>query len=450
MSTAALIGLAAAGVAVLLFLILVLRLQAFIALLVVSILVALAGGIPAGEVADAIAAGVGSTLGYIAVVVGVGAMFGEMLHISGGAERIAGTLVARFGQRRTPAALGLTGVLVAIPVFFDVALILLIPLVYSLSHATGRSLLHYGIPLAAGLAVGHAFIPPTPGPVAVAAILGADLGWVILFGMLAGIPSMVVGGLLYGRFIAERIHLAVPEHPAARPPGPDEDGAAPLPGFGLVMLLLALPLSLILLNTAGRTLLPEESPLRGWLGLVGHPFVALILAALLAFYLLGVRRGYSGAEVQRIATRALEPVGVVILVTGAGGAFGKVLVATGVGDAVAGVMAGSPLPLVVLAFSLALGVRVAQGSATVSMVTAAGLIAPVLESGMVSDIDRALLTVAIAAGATALSHVNDSGFWLISRFFGMTTEQTLRTWTVVATLVGGVGFAVVLLISLLV
>lgn len=449
MSPFALILLAASGVALLLFLVIVVRLQAFIALLVVSLVVAVLGGIPVEEIADAIREGMGGTLGYIAIVVGVGAMFGEMLQVSGGAERIASTLLGRFGEGRAPWALALTGLIVAIPVFFDVALILFIPLVYSLGRRTGKSLLYYAIPLVAGIAVAHSFIPPTPGPVAVAALLGADLGWVILFGFLAGVPATIVGGLFFGRYIAGRIHLDVPDYMEVEAPVP-ERAERDLPGFGLVVGIIATPLVLILLNTALGVLLPEESELRAWMSFLGHPFTALILAALIAFYVLGTRRGYTRAEVQEIATKSLEPVGLIILVTGAGGVFGRVLIATGIGEALAEVMAASNLPFLLLAFLIAATVRVSQGSATVSMVTAAGLMAPVVEAGAFSPPLVGLTTIAIASGATVLSHVNDSGFWLVSRFLGMPEEDTLRSWTVMMTILGLTGLAMVFLFSLFV
>lgn len=450
MSPLLLLGLVVLAVAVLLVLVLAVRVHAFVALLLTSLLVALLGGIPLTEIAGVIEEGMGSTLGYIAVVIGLGAMVGELLRESGGAEHIATTLLRTVGDERAPWALSLTGLLVSIPVFFDVALILFIPLVYTLAERTGRSLLFYGIPLLAGIAVAHSFIPPTPGPVAVAGLLGADLGWVITFGFAAGVPAILVGGVVFGRYIAGRIPLEVPD--AMREAAPVADAAAQHthPSFGQAIGIIALPLALILLGTVSDIWLATEAPLRSILRFVGHPFTALTLAVVLAFYVLGVRHGYRMEQVQQIATKALEPVGLIILVTGAGGVLGEVLIETGVGDALAEAMAASNLPLVLLAFMIALVVRVSQGSATVSMVTAAGLVAPVLQAGSYSAPMAGLVTIAIASGATVLSHVNDSGFWLVSRYLGMDEQQTLRTWTVMETLVGAVGLAVVLGLSLLI
>lgn len=447
MSTPALIALAAAGIGLLLFLVIVVRLHAFVALLVTSLVVAVAGGIPLERIAAEVQQQMGGTLGYIAVVIGLGAMFGEMLRRSGGAERVAQGLITAFGQRAAPWALAATGLVVAIPVFFDVALILLVPLVYSLAQRSGRSLLYYAIPLLAGIAVGHSFIPPTPGPVAVAGLLGADLGWVILIGLAAGVPATLVGGLWFGRRVAQRIQLEVPEF--ARDGGQEEVAlpGARRPSFGLVVGLIALPLLLILLGTVSASWLPEEHALRSGLAFVGHPFTALIVATLLSFRWLGTRLGFSREEVREMAGKSLEPVGMIILVTGAGGVFGKVLVSTGVGEAVAQWMADSRLPLVLLAFLLAAVVRVAQGSATVSMVTAAALVAPIVEVGAPSPPQVATVVIAIACGATVLSHVNDSGFWLVSRLLGMSERQTLGVWTVMETVVGVTGLLVVLALS---
>lgn len=445
MSTLALIALAVAGVALLLVLVIVVRLQAFVALLLSSIVVAIVGGVPISEITTTIQNGMGSTLGYIAIVVGIGAMFGELLQVSGGAERVAQTMLKRFGEKKAQWGLGITGLIVSTPVFFDVALILFIPLVYSLARRTKTSLLYYGVPLIAGMAVAHAFIPPTPGPVAVASILNADLGWVILFGVLAGAPATAIGGVYYGKFIAKKIVLDVPEYMEQSLPASTDEKE--LPSFGLVMSIIITPLALILANTIATVQLPEASMVREWLSFVGHPFIALIIATLIAFYGLGTLRGYSRDEIQRIATRSMEPVGLIILVTGAGGVFGKVLIATGVGEALANAMAASSLPLVLLAFLIAFVVRISQGSATVSMVTAAGLIAPVIEMGDLSAPMIAAVTIAIASGASVVSHVNDSGFWLVNRYFGMTEKETIRSWTVVTTIVGVIGLIMMLIVS---
>lgn len=443
MDGSTLIIIAVASIFVLLFLVMRTKLHAFVALLLVSLLLGIAAGMPLGDVIQSIQNGMGGTLGFVAVVVGLGAMFGKMLEVSGGAERLAATLIAKFGEDKAPWALGVTGFIVAIPVFFDVGFIILVPIVYSLAKKTGKSLLHYGIPLLAGLAVTHSFIPPTPGPIAVAELVGAELGWVILFGVLAGIPSMILAGPVFGRYIGKRIYLTIPDYMDIKEQEYDKE----LPSFGMIISLILIPLVLILFNTLSAVVLDEGNQIREILTFLGHPFVALTIATILTFFFLGTRRGYSRQEVQDIATKALEPAGIIILVTGAGGVFKQVLIDSGVGDVLGQMMGDSALPPIVLAFLIASAVRVAQGSATVSMVTAAGLIAPLLEITGTTGPALGLIVISIAAGATVLSHVNDSGFWLVNRYFGMSVKDTLKSWTMMETIIGLTGFVVVLILS---
>jgi Gnt-I system low-affinity gluconate transporter len=448
MSATFLIGLTIISIIVLLLLIIVFRMQAFIALLLVSIIVAVVGGIPIADVIDTIQQGMGSTLGYIAVVIGIGTMIGEMLQVSGGAKQIANTIIKGFGEKKAPWALSLIGLIVAIPVFFEVALILFIPLVYDITKRTGKSLLCYGIPLAGGIAVAHAFIPPTPGPVAVAALIGADLGWVIFIGLIAGFPAAIVGGVYFGKFIGSRIHVNVPEYMIPDIPGEEEGVERRDPGFWVAVMVIIVPLALILSNTATDVWLGEEHPVSQWMSLIGHPFSALMISILLAFYFLGTRLGFTREEVQRVATKSMEPVGMIILLTGAGGVFGRVLVEAGIGDVLIDMMSTTNLPVVIFAFLVATVIRVSQGSATVAMVTAAGLIAPIVSAGDFSAPHIGAITIAIACGATVLSHVNDSGFWLVKEFMGMTEKQTLMSWTIMETIIGVTGLIVVLIISM--
>ncbi len=435
---------ALAGILLLLFLVIRTKLQAFVALLLVSFLAGIAAGMPLQAILASIKNGMGGTLGFVAIVVALGAMFGRMLEISGGAEQLARTLIGKFGEDRAQWALASTGFMVSIPVFFDVGFIIIVPLVYSLAYKTGRSLLFYGIPLLAGLAVTHSFIPPTPGPIAVAELLGADIGWVIMFGTLAGIPAMIIAGPVFAKFISKRIHVPVPDYIEME----DKPAERELPGFGTVAAIIFLPLILILLNTFSGLLLPEGSTTRTVLSFLGHPFTALLMTTLLSFYLLGIREGYSRDEVRQIATKALEPAGLIILVTGAGGVFKQVLIDSGVGDELATLMAGSSLPPILLAFLIASVVRIAQGSATVSMITTAGMMAPILSSLELSAPALGLVTIAIAAGATILSHVNDSGFWLVNRYFGLSEKDTLRSWTVMTMLIAVTGFTVVFVLGI--
>lgn len=435
------------SILLLLFLVMKVKLHAFVSLLVASIFIGLASGMNLNKIIETIQNGMGGTLGFIAVVVGLGAMFGELLKVSGGAERLALTLINKFGEKKAPWALGLTGFIVSIPVFLDVALVILIPIVYSLTQKSKKPMLYYGIPLLAGLAVTHAFVPPTPGPITVASMLNVELGWVILFGILAGLPAMAIAGPVFGKYISQKIHVELPDQAKLHGEIEEMKKEKDLPSFGLILSLITIPIVLILINTVSGVALQEDSMLKTFLTFIGHPFMALIITVLLTFWLLGTRRGYSLDEVQEIATKSLEPAGIIILITGAGGVFKQTLIDSGVGEVMGNMMAASNLPVIIIAFLIALFVRIAQGSATVAMVTAAGLMAPILDVNPVSQPMLGLITIAIASGATAVSHVNDSGFWLVNRFFGMTEKQTLQTWTVMETIIGFVGFTVVLIIS---
>lgn len=448
MTPAFLILLTAGSIVLLLILVMFFRIQAFVSLLLVSILVAIIGGVPIGEVADSIRTGMGSTLGYIAIVIGIGTMLGEIIQVSGGAGQIARTIIGKFGERKAPWALATVGLIVAIPVFFEVALILFIPLVYDITRKTGKSILLYGIPLVAGIAVAHAFIPPTPGPVAVASLLGADLGWVILFGIIAGIPAAAAGGIFFGKYIGKKIYRGVPDYMEIETPPDTTPGGRKQPDFWMVISIIALPLALILLNTTGDVLFVEGDIFREWLSFIGHPFTALTLATLLSFYFLGTRLGFSAKEIEKVASRSLQPVGMIILVTGAGGVFGHVLITTGVGDALVQMLESSNMPVILFAFLIATVVRVSQGSATVAMVTSAGLIAPIVETASYSAPMLGCITIAIASGATVLSHVNDSGFWLVNQFMGLSEKETLQSWTVMETIIGVTGVAVILIIGI--
>lgn len=433
--------LVAAAIALLLGLVVVLRLHAFLALLLTSLATALAGGLDWTEIVTVMREGMGHTLGAIAIVIGLGAMFGEILYRSGGARVLANRLLNLCGRDRVPLALALIGLLVAIPVFFDVAFVLFVPLLFSLARQGEVPVAALALPLLAGLAVAHAFVPPTPGPVAVAGLVEADLGWVIGVGLAAGIPALAVGAL-YGRFVGLRLRSGRPEisHAAMNEPA-KTDG--PVPAFGVVLMLLLLPLVMILMATSTQVLLAEGHPLRPMLAFVGHPFTALTLGTVIAYGILGRIAGFSREALQTMATESLAPVGMIILVTGAGGVLGKVLFATGAAEAIGDNLVRSGIHVVTVAFVIAAGVRVAQGSATVAMVTAAGLIAPLLGTGVHTPAQLAAITIAIAAGATVLSHVNDSGFWLVSRYLGLDLRETLLSWSITTTLIGLTGFAVV-------
>jgi len=429
------------GISVLLFLILRLKIQAFLALLITCIVVGVVAGMDPAVILDSVKSGMGGTLGFVATVVGLGALFGAILERSGGAQKLAESLLDKFGIEKSPWAVMITGFLVAIPVFFDVAFIILAPIVYALQKKTGKSLLLYAIPLLAGLAITHTFIPPTPGPIAVAEILGADLGYVIIFGFLAGLPAAIIAGPILAKRLSKKMQIETPEDMVSDLEVPEN-----APSATTILLIIAIPIVLIVCNTVLNSPLFEDTALPSWVvygaDLLGHPFVALIIANIVAWYVLGIRKGFTKDQLLDISTKSLYPAGVIILLTGAGGAFKQILIDTGAGKMIAESLSGDFFPPVVFGFLVAAIVRILQGSATVAMITAAGITAPLLGISDTSPAQLAVLVIAIASGATVFSHVNDSGFWLVKQYLGLTEKQTFQSWTVMTSIIAFVGLIV--------
>ena len=443
LSSARLVIAALIGIVILLVLIIKFKFPAMIAILVGAVLIGLGAGMSFGQIVKAVDDGVGNTLKGIALLVGLGSMFGSILEISGGAKTLAITMVDKFGDRKAAWALAITGLIIAMPVFFDAGLVILIPLAFSLAKRTGRSSLYYTIPLLAGLAVGHAFIPPTPGPVLVAAMLGVDLGWVIIIGVVCGIAAMIVAGPIWGAYCGKKFYIPVPEYASSRPDGDDSK----LPSFWTVALIILIPLGLIILKSVAGVW-EAMAPARPVLGFLGEPFVALTIATLTAMILLGYKNGYSKEELEKVMTKSLEPVGLILLVTACGGVLRYILQYSGLGEVIGQAVASASFPIVIVAFIVAAFVRISVGSATVAMTMAAGMIAAMPEVAALSPAHLACVTAAIAGGATVCSHFNDSGFWLVRSLVGMDEKTTLKTWTVMETLVGTTGFLIALLISL--
>lgn len=449
MSTLSILLIVISAVLLLLFMVLKLKISAFIALLLTAIYVGVLTGMPLRDITGSIQEGMAGTLGFVATVVGLGAIFGQMLESSGGAESLADYLLNKFGKERAPWAMVITGFIVGIPVFFDVSFIILVPIVYALSRDTKRSLLYYAIPLLAGLAVTHSFIPPTPGPVAVADIIDAQLGWVILLGFLLGIPTAIIAGPLFGKYISGKINLSPPQ--GVDEPQHELDWKK-YPSFRLIVMVISIPLILILLNTFTTVAVSKGIiTISVWTDIVefiGHPFSALIIATLTATYFLCIKRGMDKQKVLGLSTKALGPAGIIILITGAGGVLKQVLIDSGMGQLMAESMMYSALPPILLAWIISAAVRITQGSATVAMITAASLIAPIISAFELSDPQRALVVLAIASGATLLSHVNDSGFWLVGKYLGMNEKQTLQSWTVMESIISVCGLTFTLIASL--
>ncbi|MCA5892600.1 GntP family permease [Isoptericola sp. NEAU-Y5] len=438
-----LLAIAAGAVALLLLLIIKVRLHAFLALVLVSLLTAVAAGLPSGGVVDILLDGFGSTLASVALLVGLGAMLGRLIETSGGANVMTDVLIARFGEKRAPLALGVASLIFGFPIFFDAGLVVMLPIVFTIARRLGGSLLLYGLPVAGAFSVMHVFVPPHPGPVAASEFLGANVGLVLLLGLVVAIPTWYVTAYLFGRFAGGRIAIPVPDILGRT----DDAEVENPPRFGTVVGILLLPLVLIFANTglaaaASAGWVDAESPVVTWAGLIGSTPVALLISVLVAAWALGRRRGVEGSALEKLLDSALGPVCSVILITGAGGMFGGVLRASGIGEALSDVLGDMGLPVIVAGFVIATVLRVAQGSATVALTTAAGLVAPAVAAGGFNPVETAAIVIAVAAGSVVLSHVNDSGFWLVGRFFDMDVKTTLRTWTVMETGIGVMGFAI--------
>ena len=488
-TTPGLITLAVAGIALLLFLIIKVKLEPFISLIVVGLAVALVGGVSVPDLVGSplkssdsiLEKGFAGILGHIAPIIGLGTVLGAIMERSGGADVLASRLLKLFGPRGAPLAMGLTGLIFGIPVFFDIGIFVLAPLVYVAARRGGDSLIRYALPMLAGLSMTHAFLPPHPGPVNAAGLLHVDLGWIILMGFACGIPAWLVAGVWWGGWIGNRVRVEVPETvsdvegaretPEEEPdpdttPGtaPNTDGGSTVttvktttagvrttpPSLALIGALVAVPLVLILGATFGTVALPEGNGLRLVLTFLGTPTIALTIAVLLSMYLLGTRRGLTATELGRITGESLKPIGMILLVVGAGAFFGAVLQATGVGKAVAGSMTAGGLPLIVAAYLISCALRLAQGSATVALTLTAGIVAPQVEAAGYSQAQIALIVIAISAGSIIASHVNDGGFWIVARYFNMSVRDTLLTWTVLETILSFVGFAAAALLWLVV
>jgi gluconate:H+ symporter, GntP family len=425
------------------------KLHPFVALVTVSLGMGAAAGMAPAALVKAFQDGVGATLGSIAVVVGLGTMLGKMMAESGGAARIATTLIALFGERRVHWAIMVVAFIVGIPVFFQVGFVLLIPLVFTIARRTGTSLIKVGLPLVAGLSVVHGMVPPHPAAMLAVTALGADLGRTIFYAILVGLPTAALAGPIFAVWIAPRITLP-PHNPMAEQL--EGDGLhvadASLPSFGLSLFTVLVPVMLMLAASAADVALAQGSAVRTAFDALGHPIVALLLSLLFSFWALGVARGISGARILSLANDCLAPTAAILLIIGAGGGFNRVLIESGVGKAIADVAIRAQVSPLLLAWVVACLVRVATGSATVAMTTASGIVAPIVAA--TGHTSPELLVLATGAGSLMLSHVNDSGFWLIKEYFNMTVQQTLATWTALETIIGVTGLLLTLALSALI
>ena len=441
------LGVGAIGIAVLLLLILRFKLQPFLALLVVSLGVGLAAGVAPSELPTLIETGVGSTLGHVALIIALGAMIGRLVEVSGGADQLATELVQLFGPPRAALGLAASGLLVGIPVFFEVGVVMLMPLAQSTARKADKPLPGLALPMCIVLLVVHAMLPPHPGAVAAAGLLHVDLGRLILW------SAPVV--LVTAPFAAGLAMLLTRGMKPAQPPQlGGEQGSGSLDGVPAgdppmaltIVSLILLPIALILVGSIATMLLPAASALRRALSLIGSPFVALLIDALLCSYVLGVKRRWPLSTIADVVGSALPAVAIVVLITGAGGGFAKVLVSSGVGGAVSDALKSTGLPILALAYLLALMLRVAQGPTAVAIIAAAGIVAPALAQANLDANRVALTAAALGAGGMFGSHVNDAGFWIVTRLTGLNVAQGLRTWTLLSAAASLFAFAVICLL----
>jgi len=450
--TLVLLGLA--SVLAILALIIKAKAHPFLALLIVSVALALVGGIGLEEIVPTLVVGMGKTLGSVALIVTLGAMLGRVIEVSGGADVLAKALLNRFGPDRAPWALGAAAFIFGIPVFVDVALIVLMPIILSVGRRLQGNMLNYALPTVMGLLTVHVVLPPHPGIVGGTEIMGANVGMVLLLGLVPAVIMWFTAQLSIP-FFTRRVFSPVPGISAAEAEElgqkVDEDANTQSfpqvenpPHAGTVILMIVIPLTLIMAQTISAMLLPADNPVTRTFAFIGASPMALLIGVIIATIVLGYRRGWGLTQAEDVINSSLPPVAAVILITGAGGTFGHVLKETGVADAVANALAGTGLHILVLAWLMAALIRAAQGSATVSTLTTAPLIAPLAASLELAPLQVALVTIAIGVGSMALSHVNDSLFWVWSRYNKVTTANGLKTYTVLTTTTSVVGFLVVL------
>lgn len=435
--------LTAGAIILLLVLILAVRLHAFLALLISAMVLGVAAGMPPDKVLKSIQNGFGEALGFIAVVVGLGAMIGRFLEHSGGGRALADWLLAKFGKDNAAWAMLVASFLVGLPIFFEVGFVIMVPLVWNLARETKRSLLYYGLPMAAALTITHSLVPPHPAPAAASQLLGSDLGRTILYGVATSIPMAVIAGIFFGTWRAKRLFVPVPEI-AAESMAPRESGL-PAPPIPLVVLLLLLPVLLIFGATIATL---RDLPFRAVAVFLGHPFTALTIAVLIAIYFFGIRRGLNREQAAKMAAESLAPMGALLCIMGGGGAFKQVIVDSGVGAYLGQLLITSSISPLLVVYIVAAAMRLAQGSATVAIITAAGIVAPIVKG--IPGYSPEILVLALCCGGTAFSHVNDSGFWLVNQCFGMTVPQTLRSWTAMKIVSSVAGLGIVFALQALI
>ncbi|WP_118182191.1 GntP family permease [Paraburkholderia phosphatilytica] len=429
------------AIALLILLITRFKVYPFLVLIIVSLLLGLVAGMPMGTIVKSFETGNGNTLGHIAIVVGLGTMLGKMMAESGGAERIATTLIEWFGEKNIHWAMMFVAIIVGLPVFFEVGFVLLIPIAFNVAKRTGKSLLLIGLPMVAGLSVVHGLIPPHPAAMLAVQAYHADIGKTIAYGLIIGIPTAIVAGPLFALLIHRTVKL--PEHNALAAQfiqAEDKEHQRELPSFGITLLTILLPVILMLIGSwADLVFAPKTLP-NDLLKFVGNSDVALLIAVLVSFWTFGAKRGFTKEQIQKFCGDCLAPIAGITLIVGAGGGFGRVLMDSGISKEIINVATSAHLSPLMFGWMVAALIRLATGSATVAMTTACGIVAPIVTTGAV-QVRPELLVLATGSGSLIFSHVNDGGFWLIKEYFGMTVGQTFKTWSLCETIISLLGLA---------
>ncbi|HTR64628.1 MAG TPA: gluconate:H+ symporter [Terriglobales bacterium] len=425
---------ALAAVIALIVLIARFKLNPFVVLMTVSLALAIVTGMPLQSTVKSFEAGLGSTLGHIAIVVALGTMLGKMMAESGGADRIAHTLISVFGEKNVAWAMVAAGFVVGLPVFFEVGFVLLVPIAFNVARRTGTSLVMVGLPMVAGLSVVHGLVPPHPAAMLAVTAYNADVGRTVFYAVLVGIPTAILAGPLYARFITPHIHLPA-ENPIAEQFIEDKP-AQDLPSFGLTLATVLLPIALMLVGSWADAISPPQSTINNVLRLLGNADIALLVAVGVSFITLGRMRGFTGEAILKFSEECLAPTATITLLVGAGGGFGRILQDSGTSQAIIDLALHAHISILFSAWLVAALVRLATGSATVAMTMASGIIAPVaLHTGVRPE----LLTIATGAGSLVFSHVNDGGFWLVKEYFNMSVADTMKSWSICETIISVVG-----------
>lgn len=442
----------ALGILALLFLIMGLKLNTFISLLVVSFGVALALGMPFDKVVSSIEAGIGGTLGHIALIFGLGAMLGKLIADSGGAQRIAMTLVNKFGEKNIQWAVVIASFIIGIALFFEVGLVLLIPIIFAISRELKISILFLGIPMVAALSVTHGFLPPHPGPTAIAGEYGANIGEVLLYGFIVAVPTVLIAGPLFTKFAKKIVPASFAKNGNIASLGTQKTfNLEETPGFGISVFTAMLPIIIMsvatIIDLLQETIGFADNGVLAFIRLIGNASTAMIISLLVAVYTMGIKRNIPVKTVMDSCSTAISQIGMMLLIIGGGGAFKQVLINGGVGDYVADLFKGTALSPIILAWLIAAILRISLGSATVAALSTTGLVIPLLGH---SDVNLALVVLATGAGSVIASHVNDAGFWMFKEYFGLSMKETFATWTLLETIISVAGLGFILLLSLVV